>query len=102
MTVPQRERPAADPWAAYADALGRLHAARGAAVTAHRAARRVEAERADELTRLTDRLAEQQHALMDLAARVRAPLTAADLAPAAVPGCPPAEAAADLRRRVDA
>jgi hypothetical protein len=96
-------RPASEvAWAAYAEALGSLHAAREAAVAAHRAARRAEAARAAEISALTARVAQQQQALVAFADRLGAPLTPADLSPAAVPPGDPAQAPAELRRRLDA
>jgi hypothetical protein len=91
---------AADQWLAYAEALARLHTARDAAVNAHRVTRTAQAKRTAELAHLTNRLGEQHQALLELAARLRAPLTAADLAPAPVPACDSLAAAADLRARL--
>lgn len=91
-----------DGWPGYAAALGALHAARDAVHQARLATRRAQAEREAELSHLSARLSEQQRALVELATRVKAPLSATDLAPSAVPPLDTPTALADLRARVDA
>jgi hypothetical protein len=86
-----------DPWAEYTAALASLHAARDAAAGDVRAARAAQARRAEHLAVLGGRLAEQQSTLLALAADVRVPLTAAELAcPAGQPGAGVGEVEARL------
>lgn len=88
-------------WAAYAEALGHLHRERDAAFEAHRSGQLADARRVAEVNELAARLTEQQGALVDLAARLRAPVDPATLTPSGVPPLDGDDAVADLHARVD-
>jgi hypothetical protein len=102
MTPPAGTDAGTDDWARYEAALGALHAARDAAASRARAARAEADRRTGQVAALSDRLAEQQQALLALADALRVPLATADLIPAAVPDCHPAQAVADVQTRLDA
>ena len=86
-------------WERYAGALAEVHAARAAVTTGHHGLARRRAERLARLHELDAGLRARQERLQALAAGVRAPLAADQLAALPVPPMPWPQADADARGR---